>query len=94
MYNLQAAILLSTGNKAKTRNKAGQTLIVCAYYERIELYWYVGWVDLSGEGGWCGCSGYFSQVEEFLEEHDVIKGGNYNSCIWLPVEAPFPEDKL
>lgn len=87
MYNLQGALLLSTGNKAKTRTSEGLILIVAVFYLPLECYWYVGWVDEDGDGTWYGYGGAYSRVQEYARSHGVSPDAH----VWLPVEMPFAD---
>lgn len=88
MYNLQGALFLSTGDKAKTR-KDGKIIIVAMRYISPEIDWQIGWIDeKTGEGNWYGCLSRFSRIWEDL----YARGIHENDYIWLPVETPFPEE--
>lgn len=88
MTDLSGALVLSAGNKAKTRAKEGKTLVVSAFFQTNACYWYVGWVNAAGLGDWYGCGGSFRRVEAFAREHGV----QVHDWIWLPVELPFPSE--
>lgn len=90
MYDLQGALLLSVGNKAKTRGSSGLILVVSVFYLVNECYWYVNWVNAQGHGGWYGCGGSYSRVEEFARTHGVDLDAN----IWLPVEMTFLDTEV
>jgi hypothetical protein len=87
MYNLQGALLLSAGNKAKARS-TGLTLIVSAHYSPDECYWQVGWIGPRNIGEWYRCGSKFSRVEEFARYHGV----DLEAPLWFPVEMPFPDE--
>jgi hypothetical protein len=86
--NMYAAITLSVGNKAKTRDADGNTLVVELHYA-MQYEWTMSQIQQSGAHDGYIYGNDFRGLSNALELRDVSPDDN----VWLSVETPFSEEK-